>query len=130
MSERDVQRIRALSEVLGGRRTVGSAAAVLAVTPRQARRLLARLRDGGGGVIVHRLRGRPSNHRIEPRSGSALCSLRRPQRAGWPASPGILVSAGMLLTMPGLAVQADVKAIFLNSPMWFRSAVRSASLFQ
>jgi hypothetical protein len=64
MSERDVQRIRVLSEVLSGQRTVGSAAAVLEVTPRQARRLLGRLRDGGGGAIGHRLRGRPSNHRI------------------------------------------------------------------
>lgn len=34
MSERDVQRIRVLSEVLGGRRTVGSAATLLDVTPR------------------------------------------------------------------------------------------------
>lgn len=64
MSERDVQRIRVLSEVLSGQRTVGSAAAVLEVTPRQARRLLGRLRAGGGGAIGHRLRGRPSNHRI------------------------------------------------------------------
>jgi hypothetical protein len=66
MSERDVQRIRVLSEVLSGRRTVVSAAAVLELTPRQARRLLARLRDSGGGAIGHRLRGRPSNRRIAP----------------------------------------------------------------
>src|ERR1700759_683161 len=66
MSERDVQRIRVLSEVLGGRRTVGSAATLLDVTPRQTRRLLGRLRDGGGGAIGHRLRGRPSNHQIAP----------------------------------------------------------------
>ena len=50
MSERDVQRMRVLSEVLGGRRTMASAATVLDVTPRQARRLLGRLRDGGGGA--------------------------------------------------------------------------------
>jgi hypothetical protein len=65
MSERDVQRIRVLSEVLSGGRTVGSAAAVLGVTARQTRRLLIGLRDGGG-AIGHRLRGRPSNHRIGP----------------------------------------------------------------
>ena len=71
MSERDVRRIGVLSEVLNGRRTVGSAAAVLEMTPRQARRLLARLRDGGGGAIGHRLRGRPSNRRIEPEVASS-----------------------------------------------------------
>jgi hypothetical protein len=55
MSERDMQRIRVLSEVLHGRRTEGSAAAVLAITPRQVRRLLVRLREVGA---------RPSSSRV------------------------------------------------------------------
>ena len=75
MSERDVQRIRVLSEVLGGRRTVVSASTLLDVTPRQARRLLRRLRDDGGGAIPHRLRGRPSNHRITPEVRAYAISL-------------------------------------------------------
>ncbi len=66
MSERDMQRIPVLSEVLQGRRTRACAAAVLDVAPRQVRRLLARLRDGGGSAITHRLRGRASNRRIAP----------------------------------------------------------------
>ena len=77
----DVQRIRVLSEVLGGRRTVGSAAAVLELTPRQARRLLARLRHGGGGAIGPRLRGRPSNHQIEPGIQSYAIDLIRERYA-------------------------------------------------
>ena len=81
MSERDVQRIRVLSEVLSDRRTVGSAAAVLEVAPRQARRLLVRLRDGGGGAIGHRLRGRPSNRRIDPGIASYAFALVRERYA-------------------------------------------------
>jgi hypothetical protein len=46
MSERDLKRIEVLSEVLAGRRTVAAAAAVLAVSERQAYRLLARYGDG------------------------------------------------------------------------------------
>jgi predicted ArsR family transcriptional regulator len=48
MSERDVRRIEVLTEVLSGKRTSASAADVLAITTRQVRRLLDRLRDDGG----------------------------------------------------------------------------------
>jgi len=62
MSERDLKRIEVLSEVLAGRRTVASAATVLGVSVRQAQRLLIRYRDGGGGSLIHKARGRPSNY--------------------------------------------------------------------
>jgi hypothetical protein len=42
MSERDVRRIEVLTEVLSGRRTIASAAVVLAITARQVNRLLIR----------------------------------------------------------------------------------------
>ena len=45
MSERDLKRIQVLTEVLAGRRTVVSAAAVLALGVRQTFRLLARYQD-------------------------------------------------------------------------------------
>jgi transposase len=61
MSERDVRRIGILSEVLSSRRTVASAAIVLAITARQVNRLLIRFREDGGGLI-HKGRGQSSNH--------------------------------------------------------------------
>jgi molybdenum-dependent DNA-binding transcriptional regulator ModE len=64
MSEREVQRIGVLSEVIAGRRTIASAAGVLAVSVRHVHRLLRRLEVGGGAALVHRARGRPSNNRI------------------------------------------------------------------
>src|SRR4051794_41387017 len=64
MSERDLQRVRVLSEVTNRRRTVASAAVVLALSSRQVRRLLNAYRLGGGGAIAHRARGRPSNNKI------------------------------------------------------------------
>ena len=63
MSERDLQRIEVLTEVLAGRRTVASAAVVLDLGVRQVGRLLLRYRDDGGGGLVHKGRGKPSNHR-------------------------------------------------------------------
>ena len=64
MSERDLRRIAVLAEVTGRRRTVASAAAVLALSPRQVHRLMLAYRLGGGGAIAHKARGRPSNNKI------------------------------------------------------------------
>ena len=64
MSKRDLQRIEVLTEVLAGRRTTESAAAVLDVSIRQVQRLLNRYRDGGGGALIHRARGRASNYQL------------------------------------------------------------------
>ena len=65
MSVKDLQRIEVLTEVLAGRRTVGSAATVLAISERQVNRLMFRYRDGGGGALIHQARGRTSNNRLE-----------------------------------------------------------------
>ena len=62
MSERDLQRIEVLTEVLAGRRTVASAGTVLDLSVRQVGRLLLRYRDDGGGGLIHKGRGKSSNH--------------------------------------------------------------------
>ncbi|HEY2468023.1 MAG TPA: helix-turn-helix domain-containing protein, partial [Terracidiphilus sp.] len=66
MSERDLQRIEVLSEVLAGRRTVAAAASVLEVSERQAYRLLALYQEEGGSGLVHKARGRESNRSMNP----------------------------------------------------------------
>ena len=58
---RDLKRIEVLSDVRIGRRTVAAAAAVLAVSERQAYRLLARYECDGGSGLIHKARGRSSN---------------------------------------------------------------------
>jgi hypothetical protein len=49
-SERDLQRIEVLTDVLAGRQTVAAAATVLALSERQMQRLLRKYRDGGGSA--------------------------------------------------------------------------------
>ena len=63
MSERDLRRIEVLSDVRTGRLTVTAAAAVLAVSKRQAYRLLAKYELDGGSGLIHKARGRTSNRR-------------------------------------------------------------------
>lgn len=61
MSERDLKRMEVLTEVLAGRRSVASAAAVLAICVRQVHRLLIKYREDGGGGLIHKGRGQASN---------------------------------------------------------------------
>ena len=64
-SERELQRIQVLSEVMSRARTVASASVVLALSTRQVHRLLKVYRSGGAGSLAHKGRGRPSNNRIQ-----------------------------------------------------------------
>ena len=63
MSLRERDRLRVLHSVLEGQRTRVEAARLLKLTPRQVRRLLLRLQQGGDAALIHGLRGQPSNHR-------------------------------------------------------------------
>ncbi len=65
MSKRALHRIGILSEVVSGRRSVASAASLLAVSSRHVHRLLGRLEAGGGAALARRARGRPSNNKIQ-----------------------------------------------------------------
>jgi Helix-turn-helix domain len=115
MSERDVQRIRVLSEVLGGRRTVSSAATLLNVTPRQARRLLGRLRDGGSGAIGHRLRGRPSNRPIIPELRDHAVALVRERYSDF----GPSLAAEKLAEVHGLKGSAEtLRKWMIEACLW------------
>jgi len=64
LSERELQRIRVLGEVIGRVRTVASASVVLALSTRQVHRLLSVYQSGSAGSLAHKGRGRPSNNRF------------------------------------------------------------------
>ena len=66
MSERDLKRIEVLTEILAGRRTVESGAAVMGLAWRQTFRLLARYKELGGTSVIHKARGRASNRQMNP----------------------------------------------------------------
>lgn len=64
MSERDLNRIEVLSQVVEGRLTALNAANLLAISRRHVHRLLRRFKDNGPSGIGHRGRGRASNNQI------------------------------------------------------------------
>ena len=62
--ERDV--LQVLKQLVAGTLTQVEAAGLLRLSTRQVRRLRRRLDAEGDQAVVHRLRGRPSNHRLDP----------------------------------------------------------------
>ncbi|ALG75617.1 transposase [Azospirillum thiophilum] len=103
MSEQDLQRVEVLGEVLSGRRGIGSAASVLALSERQVWRLLARYKAGGGGALVHRGRGRPSNRRLGDEVREQALELVRSRYGDF--SPTL--AAEMLRDTHGLTVSRE-----------------------
>src|SRR5207245_2063927 len=58
--------LEVLETVRQGQHTQAEAARILGLSSRQIRRLLRRLEAEGAAALVHGLRGKPSNHRIDP----------------------------------------------------------------
>lgn len=65
MSQWERDRLKVMSLVLKGERTQVEAGRLLKLSARQVRRIQLRLEEEGDGGVIHRLRGRPSNARIE-----------------------------------------------------------------
>src|SRR5438874_2122079 len=81
MSQRDRDVLKVMSLVLKGERTQAEAARLLGKSERQVRRVQRRLEAEGDGGVVHRLRGRPSNRRIDEAVRREVLEVYR--RAAW-----------------------------------------------
>src|SRR5262245_46657740 len=77
--ERDV--LKVMAPVLAGQRTQAEAARLLRLSIRQVRRLQRRLEAEGDAGVVHRLRGRPSNHRLDAALKAAALAAYRARYA-------------------------------------------------
>jgi transposase len=112
--ERDV--LTVLRLVLAGQRTQAEAARLLGLSARQVRRLQRRLQAEGDAGLVHRLRGRPSNRRLDPGlRRRALAAFRRRCRDFGPTL------ASEKLAELGLPVSADtLRRWLLQEGLWQR----------
>jgi len=66
MSQRDRDRLVAISALSSGQITQRQAAQQLSISVRQISRLLSRYEKEGDAGLIHRARGEPSNRRIDP----------------------------------------------------------------
>lgn len=66
MSNREIDRLKVVSNVITGRLTWHEAGAQLDLSDRQVGRLCKKVRKKGNAAIIHGLRGKPSNNQLEP----------------------------------------------------------------
>ena len=66
MSNREIDRLGIINNVIAGKLTWNEAGAQLALCDRQIGRLCKKVRKKGNAGIIHGLRGKPSNHKLEP----------------------------------------------------------------
>jgi len=66
MSNREIDRLGVLNNVIAGKLTRNEAGSQLDLCERQIGRLCKKVREKGNAGIIHGLRGKPSNHQIEP----------------------------------------------------------------
>lgn len=117
--ERDVLSVMAL--VLSGERSQVEAARLLSRSVRQVHRLLVRLRAKGDQAVVHGLRGRPSNRRLDPGVRKQALSLYRKKYPGF----GPTLAAEKLSEEDGVRVAVrTLREWLLAEGLWERQRRR------
>jgi hypothetical protein len=120
MSQRERDRLRVLHSVLEGQRTQAEAARLLRLSPRQVRRLVQRLQQGGDAALVHGLRGKPSNHRKDVKLRRQVLRLYRKEFHDFGPT-----FAAEKLGERGLEVSADtLRRWLLAEGLWQRQRQR------
>lgn len=114
MKERD--KLHAIRNVLEGRTTQAEAAKILRRSERHVRRLCARVREWGERSLVHGLRGRPSNNRLdEDVLGQALSALHNPRWKGF----GPTFAQGKLAEYCRIALGTEtVRTLMIRTGLW------------
>jgi transposase len=127
MSARELTRVEVLSRVKAGTLRVGSAATLLAVSYRQAKRLARRYRAEGAKGLKHRSAGRASNHARPTAERERALALVRAKYSG-PVDErfGPTLAAEHLASEDGVTVHHDtLRRWMLGAGLWSRARKRS-----
>jgi hypothetical protein len=103
MSVKELRRVSVIRQTMEKQLTQVKAGALLGLTPRHIRRLMARVAQVGDQGLAHRGRGKPSNRRIAARVKATVLRLYA-QRYG---DFGPTLAAEKLAEWHGLAVHAE-----------------------
>jgi|SRR5215210_811157 len=117
MSGRERARLEVMARVRDGQVSVSKSAGLLKLSVRQARRVWKRYRARGDAGLVHGLRGKRSNHAIDPALKKAALALYRQKYPDF----GPTLAAEKLAEHDGL----DVKPVtlwrwLLDEGLWAR----------
>jgi molybdenum-dependent DNA-binding transcriptional regulator ModE len=120
MSQPERDRLMILRAVRDGRHTQAEAARLLGLSDRHVRRLLQRLDNDGDEAVVHRLRGRPSNHACDPAFKARVLDAYRARYADFGPT-----FAGEKLAQEGLDVAVEtLRRWLVEAGLWRRQRRR------
>ena len=127
MSARELSRVEVLSRVKAGSLSLGSAATLLGVSYRQAKRLARRYRAEGAKGLKHRSAGGASNHARAPAERERILALVREKDSGPVAGRfGPTLAAEHLASEDDITVHHDtLRRWMLAAGLWSRVRKRS-----
>jgi transposase len=127
MSTTELQRAGVLARVAAGTLKLGSAAALMHVSYRQAKRLLRRYRTEGAKGLKHRSAGRPSNRATAPgQQQRVLALIREKYSGGVDERFGPTLAAEHLASEDGITVDHEtLRRWMLGAGLWSRARKRS-----
>lgn len=121
MSGKERRRLEVFRRVKAKEFKLSQAAELLGLSGRQAKRILARYRADGDAGLVHRLRGRSSNRRVQPLRQELAMALYREKYPGY----GPTLAAECLERDDDLAVPVSTLRAWLTSAgLWQRQRRR------
>lgn len=128
MSARELTRVEVLARVKAGTLSLTSAAAMLMVSYRQAKRLARRYRAEGAKGLKHRSAGGSSNHaRPAAERARALALVREKYGGAVDVRFGPTLAAEHLTSEDGITVHHDtLRRWMLAAGLWSRARKRSA----
>ena len=112
----DIDRLRAIRDVIEGKRSQVEAGKALYLSDRQVRRLCIRVRRQGNRGIIHGLCKRPSNHQLDPEVlEQALGALHDPLWDGF----GPRFATDKLWTLHSIRLGAGtVRKLMIRTEIW------------
>ena len=128
MSGRELTRVEVLSRVKAGTLSLGSAATLMGVSYRQAKRLARRYQAEGAKGLKHRSAGGTSNHARPTKERERALALVREKYSG-PIDMrfGPTLAAEHLASEDGITVHHDtLRRWMLAAGLWSRARTRSA----
>jgi transposase len=127
MSARELKRAGVLARVVAGTLTLGSAATLMGVSYRQAKRLCARYRNQGAAGLRHGSAGRGSNRATSSRRRKRALALIRAKYSGAIDERfGPTLAAEHLASEDGLTVDHEtLRRWMLADGLWSRQRKRS-----
>lgn len=127
MSARELARVEVLSRVQAGSLSVRSAATLLGVSYRQAKRLRRRYRAEGAKGLKHQSAGRASNHaRPAAERERAIALVREKYSGPGDVRFGPTLAAEHLASEDGITVHHDtLRRWMLTAGLWSRTRKRS-----